>query len=52
MLLNQADKPPRPLSFIMIDGERHAPRRRIVVRHLSVKRMNELGPERSQLTTS
>jgi cytochrome P450 len=44
MLLNQADKPPRPLSFIMMDGESHARRRRVVVRHLSVKRVSELRP--------
>jgi cytochrome P450 len=44
MLVNQADKPPRPLSFIMMDEERHALRRRVVVRHLSVKRVNELRP--------
>lgn len=49
MLINQADKPPRPLSFIMMDGKDHMIRRRVVSRHLNSRRVKEMRPAIEQI---
>jgi cytochrome P450 len=44
MLVNQADKPPRPLTFVMMDGEAHRTRRQLLMKHLTHRRAALLRP--------
>jgi nocardicin N-oxygenase len=52
MLINQADKPPRPLSFIMMDGKDHITRRRIVSKHLNSRRVQTMRPAIEEIADS
>jgi len=52
MLINQADKPPRPLSFIMMDGKDHLVRRRLVSKHLTSRHVRDLRPAIERIVDS